>query len=611
MIPILLRNPTSYFRTYRNYFVAIYAAFFAFPVRELTLLFYPDEILLHATTQLLVAAAIVIAVLWGHLATRLYLYPEPLSLRFLVSGPGRPIRYLFLLYLVPMEVELTASLAVPGAFDSTSGNQATYIFSQATYQVVGYSSAFLEISLWVVVAFVGYPLLVLVRLRSQLRDEKVRHALRIIASCFGIISALILLVNAIATFGVSLIGIGHLVSVGLLIVVVNAFRKPSFLKSFLGVVPSLEKIPTGRKSDRSVLIYTDEEEKFGPISKFVSEGVSQQGRVIYFYRNDEAALREGLARSGINVRQHITKGDLHLTPLSSLYQSEGMMDEEAAIDYCQELIREARALGKESLRLIVDYGDHAKRPSYKFVEHLVDTRWTAVDHYVHVLMTFAKSAFQGQEQALELLKSRVPVLDLSEAIDAFSRTVGLSHSEVAGKKILLEYDPQSDYEKILKSLLAESASNFERIIIFTRVDSPSHSLAGDEPGLKMFILTSRVSYPKMEGDNQVLLPAYDTSLLLDALNRTIEAFAGASFTVIFDNISHYIFTLGPDRTQSLVRQSLELMISDKITAVFLLNLGAHDEKTISTFENFFDLELVSRPGARFPEVRKRLSVTAR
>ncbi len=590
--------------------MAIYAAFFAFPVREMALFFYPEETLLRALTQLMVAAAMVMITLWGHLATRLYLHPEPFSPRSIISRPSRPIHLLFLLYLVPIVFTLFVSLVIPSTIDSAPGSDASYPISQTIYQAVKYSDLFLTAASFVTVVFVGYPFLVLVRLRSELRDEEVRHALRVIASCFGTIAAVILLVNGTAAFGISLIGLGHVIAVGLLVIVVNAFSKPSFLKSFLGVVPSLEAIPTARRSDQSVLIYTDEEEKFGPISKFVSEGVSQKGRVIYFYRGDEAALREGLARSGINVRQHIMKGDLRLTPLSSLYQSEGMMDEEAAIDYCKELILEARALGKESLRVVVDYGDHAKRPSYKFVEHLADTRWTTSDHYVHVLMTFAKNAFQGQEQALDLLKSKLPVLDLAEAIDAFSRTVGLSHSEVAGKKILLEYDPQSDYEKVLKSLLAESASNFERIILFTRVDSPSHSLMGDEPGLKMFILTSRVSYPKMEGNNRVLLPAYDTSLLLDALNRTIEAFAGASFTVIFDNISHYIFTLGQDRTQSLVRQSLELMISDKITAVFLVNLGAHDQKTISVFENFFDIELVSRPGARFPEVKKRLSVAA-
>jgi hypothetical protein len=79
--------------------------------------------------------------------------------------------------------------------------------------------------------------------------------------------------------------------------------------------------------------------------------------------------------------------------------------------------------------------------------------------------------------------------------------------------------------------------------------------------------------------------------------------------MIFDNISHQIFTVGTERAYSFVRQALELMVSNRITGVFLLNYPAHDAKTVSMFENLFDLELMSRPGARIPEVRKKLALT--
>ncbi len=608
MILLLLRTPTSYFRPYRKYFVAIYSAFFVFPVRELIVVYSTDETLLRASSQLMVAAAITIAVLWGHLATRLYLYPEPFTLPSLLSRPRRPIHLVFVLYLIPMVTTIITMLVLPDAISVDPGNTALYLASAAVYRSVRYGPDFLAVASSVIVAFVGYPFMVLVRLRSQLKDIEVRSALRIIASSFGAISALLLLVNALESFGLSVVGLGHVATVSLLIFVVHAFSKPSFLKAFLGVVPSLEVIPGAKRSDQRVLLYGKEEEKFGPISHYVSEGVNQQGRVVYFYNGDEVSISEGLARNGINTRQHITKGNLRLSPLSSLYQSEGMMDEEAAIASCIELVAEARALRKQSLKIVVDYGDYAKRPLQKFVEHLADPRWTTPDHYVNVLMVFAQGAFQGQQEVLDTLRSRVPTMDLSGSLDNFSRTVGLSHSEIAGKKILLEYEPLSDYDRILKSLLAESSSNFERAVLFTRRDSPIISFVQDEPGLKMFILTSRVSYPKVEEENRVLLPAYDSSLLLDALNKTIEAYAGASYTIVFDNISHYVFTIGPDRTLALVRQALELMISDKITAVFLLNSGAHDPRTISGFENLFDVELVCIAGARIPQVRKRLSL---
>jgi hypothetical protein len=329
-----------------------------------------------------------------------------------------------------------------------------------------------------------------------------------------------------------------------------------------------------------------------------------------FHQGNEAIVREELSRSGLDVKFHLMKGNLRLTAIDSLYQGEGLFDEEAALDQCQELVSETRALGKKGLKVVIDYGDSTKRPGQKFINHITDSRWTTPDHYGQVLMAFANRAFEGQEATVALMKSRVPVADLSESTDFFSRTVGLSHDEIAGKKILLEYDPLSDYERILRSLATEAASNFERVILFTRKDSPFYSRVEKESDLKMFVLTSRVSYPKIESENMVLLPAYDSSLILDSLNRTIEAITGSSFTVIFDNISHHIFTFGIDRAHSFVRQALELMVSTKITAVFLVNSGAHDPKTIYSFENLFDIELICRAGARLPEVRKKVAMIA-
>jgi len=220
-------------------------------------------------------------------------------------------------------------------------------------------------------------------------------------------------------------------------------------------------------------------------------------------------------------------------------------------------------------------------------------------------MAFEKEAINNPE-ALALLKRSVQVLDLAETPEVFSRALGLTHNQITGKKILLEYDPLSDLDKMLKAFVAEAASNLERTVVFTRTDGPARALAGSEPALKMLLLTTKVSKPSIEKENFVLLPAYDSSLILDSLDKTIETYAGAHFTVIFDNITHMIFMLGQERAYGLVRQALELMISDKITAIFLLNLKAHDQKTISNFESLFDIEIESKPGSRVPEVRKKV-----
>jgi hypothetical protein len=610
MVLFIIREPLSYFRPYKTYFVAIYAFFNAFPISQIVLSFSNDASLIRLTTQAFSASAAIIATLWGLLVTKLYFYPEKFTLRSAFANPLKPTHLAYILYLVPMVSLVILIVGDPTSVDPSPGREAFYVLDNNYYRAVGLSSLLLGVAAAVITAFTLYSFIVLSRLRSQLRDREVRGALRVIARCFAAIATLLLFGYASASFGYSLLGLVNFACVILLIVAVTAFKRPTFLRAFLGLVPSLGPNPAVMRGDQIVLIYENDQSKITPVARFVNEGVNQQNRVLYFHSNDEASAREELSRNGVDVKHNLTKGNLRLPSIDSLYQGENLLDEEAAIGQVQELANETKALGKNGLRIVIDYSDTTKRPYQKFVNHIADPRWTTPEHYVQVMMTFANSAFENEQATLDLLKSKVPVIDLTESSDIFSRTVGLSHDGIAGQKILLEYDPLSGYEKILRSLATEAASNFERVILFTRKESPIHSAMEDEPGLKMFVLTSRVSYPKVESENVVLIPAFDSSLILDSINKTIEAYAATPFTMIFDNISHQIFTVGTDRAHSFVRQALELMVSNRITGVFLLNYPAHDAKTVSIFENLFDIELISRPGARIPEVRKKLALTA-
>ncbi len=607
MILVLAMNRMSYFRPYRKYFVFIYGAFLIFPVRELLMMFRPDPLTLQLSTNAMIAGAVTIALLWGYLATKLYKYPKRFSLRSSLHRPFKSIQFMFLLYILPMALTVTASF-LPGSINPNPIT-ATFVFSGETSTVVGFSLTFLAIASTVVVAFVTYPFVVLASLRSQLRDPEVRYALKVIASCFGIISGLMLTVNALATFGISITGIGNLVSVSLLIIVDRAFSRPSFLKAFLGVVPPIESIGRNRQDDIRVLVCRKDDEKFSPIVKFVNEGLNQGSMVAFFYRGDTAGIWEGLYKHGYDPRATPSNANLQLIPFNILYQDESGLNAEATLAIVGKLAEEAMTNGRSSLKIIVDYGQHTTKPLDVFINHISDPRWTNAGHYVGVLMTVSTSAFEGQENALSLLKSKIETEELSDLVDSFSKSIGFPHAEIAGKKILLEYEPSSGYEKVLKSLLVESSSNFERAALFTRRDSPIYPMLSEQPGAKVFVLTSRVSYPRLEEGNRVLLPAYESALLLDALNKTIQAYAGASVLIVFDSISHNIFTLGPDKALSLVRQALEMMISNKVTVVFLMNIAAHDQKTVSTFESLFDIAVVCKAGARIPEVKRRLNVS--
>jgi hypothetical protein len=591
MIRVLIRNQLSYFQSYRNYFIAIYIAFLSWPLGDLIFILGSPEPLLKLATQGISSSSVLIALIWGYVATKLYIYPETFSLRRIFSRPFRPIFLIFGLYCIPMLTALALAWADPLAVIAGSSIHATYVLEGVTEPVAVTGSSLLLDGLVVVVAFTLYPLLVLSRRRSLVKDREVRKALKIIAVVFGVISATLVSAIAIESFGYSIIGSANFVSVILIIVAVQAFQKPTFLKSFLGVVPSLESSPSSARYDQMILIHGPGNNKFSSIAKYILEGVNQRERVIYFHNGDIAVVTEGLSREGVDVTRLMLKGALSLQALGNLYPKKLVLDG-SALEVVQVLASEAKTLGNDGLRVVLDYDDFIIRPAQKFVQHLMDARWTTPDHSLHILMVFDRIAFRGEEASLAKLEGQVRTLDLAETKDAFSQEVGLAHEDIVGRKLLFEYDPQIDYERVFRSLLAENAANIERTVVFTRKESLLYSLARRQPGTKIFVLTSRVSYPKMESDNLFLLPTYDGSLLLDSLNKTIEAYTATAFTIIFDNVSHFVFTIGPERTYSMVHQALELMASDKITAIFAINAHAHDAKTLSTFENMFDFELV-------------------
>lgn len=608
LIFFLKRNQFSYFQSYKAYFLAIYLAFFAWPFADVLGITSSEPEFLRLATQAVSSSGTIIALIWGYVATKLYLYPETLSIRRIFSRPIRLIHLLYGVYCVPMVLALIFAWGDPGSV-VTGSTQVTYVLEGVTKPAAVTGSFLLGIGAVIVVVFTSYPLIVLSRRRALVKDREVRKALLLIAASFGVISLTLVSAIALASFGYSILGVANFVSVLLIMVAVQAFQKPTFLKSFLGVVPSLESSPSAAHYDQMILIHGPGDDKFAPIAKYVNEGISQRERLVYFYNGDVALVGEGLSTEGIDVTKMMLKGSLRVSPLASVYPKRGALDD-TPLEAVQGLLGEAKVLGNDGLRVIIDYDDSIIRPIGKFVQHLTDSRWTSPDHHLHVLMIFDSTAFRGEEAALAKLESQVRTLDLAETKNTFSKAVGVEHDDIAGKKLLIEYDPQGNYDEIFRSLLAENASNIERTVVFTRTESPLYRFARRQPGAKIFVMTSRVSYPKMESENLFLLPTYDSSLLLDALNKTIEAYIGSRFTIIFDNISHFIFTLGPERTYSLIRQSLELMISDRITAVFSINSLAHDQKIMSSFENLFDVELVWEKGARNPVVRKKQPIVS-
>jgi hypothetical protein len=190
-------------------------------------------------------------------------------------------------------------------------------------------------------------------------------------------------------------------------------------------------------------------------------------------------------------------------------------------------------------------------------------------------------------------------------INSFSKALGINHQQMAGKKILFEFDPASQYEKPIQDLAAEASANAELTIIFTRRGNAIYSSLKELKAVKFFCLTQQVSVPKEFSENEMLLPTKDTSLMLDVFNKALEALSDGNINVVFDSLSDLIMTIGFEKTYRFIRYTIEMLTSPRITVLFLLNQTAHDLKVRSSLSSLFSDQIsFGREGMQIVKLSK-------
>jgi hypothetical protein len=175
--------------------------------------------------------------------------------------------------------------------------------------------------------------------------------------------------------------------------------------------------------------------------------------------------------------------------------------------------------------------------------------------------------------------------------NAFSKALGLDHQQMAGRNILLEFDPAANYEEAIQNFATEALANAEPTIIFTRITSTIHSSLKERKATNFFCLTQQVSVPKEFSENEMLLPAKDTSLMLDVLNKTLKTHPEAKINVVFDSLSDLIMSIGFEKTYRFIRYAIEMLTSPKTTVMFLLNPSAHDPQIVHSFRGLFSNQI--------------------
>lgn len=601
LIVVISRQKGSYFNDVKWYFVTSILAHSMLIPAGLLLRLIPSE-----PTALLVGRIGVSTCLVATITTGLAALTLEKKLR---SGFRRDFRArellrepLFMIYIGFFFVMLVLTWAV---IPSQTRLMASFISGEMVYISV-FESWYL-VALFLVFGFLFiYPCYTFLSMsRWSGVNEKAAEALSGYAICWIGIGIFTFFFNTFmpSIYGVVELGeFGHLFSTVFLIVIAYLYRETTILES----LPEIYSPIHLREGEVAVMLYTSAVDKMKIFSTFIREGLENGDLVDYAYPDEEGeTIRAKLKEYGIDVEKYERNGALELTGLTEYYLSDGNFDKERAIRQALDGRAEAQRKGYKHFRELNDVGNFSfvNGQWQVFYDCWDDPRWGALPGTGILYDPFIKELLviniedMSEEQVADFVKAfcgegGARLIDLMEHADTFSKTLELNHKQLVGRKFLFEFGPLSSYEKLVRDFVTEATANVETTVVFTPRGSPIHSALSHEKNLRFFLLTQRVSAPTIgASETEMLLPANNSSLMLDAFEKLLNANAQGRVCLVFDSLSELIRSIGLGKTYKFVQYALEMLYSERVTALFLLTSSAHDPKATSTLRGLFENQL--------------------
>ncbi|RLI40366.1 hypothetical protein DRO69_12990 [Candidatus Bathyarchaeota archaeon] len=361
-----------------------------------------------------------------------------------------------------------------------------------------------------------------------------------------------------------------------------------------------------KEGEMAVVTYTSAVDKMKVFSAFVREGLENGDLVDYTYPDEEAeTVRAKLKEHGIDVEKYERKGALVLTSLSEWYMPDGKFDKERVFRMEFETRAEAKRKGYKHYRALEDLGDFSfLNGQWKiYTDYWDNPIWEIPSGAYTELLDYTPFVIElvafnvegiGEAQLAEMFKAfwvgkpeYTVFIDLLEYTNAFAKLLNISHKELVGRKILLEFDPASEYEKVIQSLVKEAIANVCPVFVFTSPASILHASLAKQATVKFFLLSTSTPTPESKAENEVILPAKNMTLLTDALNKVLDEYALANVFMVFDKLSELINLVGFDKTYKFLLDVTEMLHQSEVTAIFLLNKSAHELQIISHIRELF------------------------
>ena len=170
-------------------------------------------------------------------------------------------------------------------------------------------------------------------------------------------------------------------------------------------------------------------------------------------------------------------------------------------------------------------------------------------------------------------------------LDAFSGQIGVTHKELFGNPVLVEFNPSEKYERKIKAYIAEVLANDEKLAIFSRRGSKVLSILPSRyEQIYLYYLSPNLSKKVVISNREVDLPLYDLTHLLGEIRLATNG----RYSILIDNLTDLIHSLDFKRAYRFARHVVEFTASSKVPALFLI-AETHGEEIKSAFENLFPI----------------------
>jgi len=491
-------------------------------------------------------------------------------LRRFVSKPPRA----FLIFITAVGVWTALGFIFsPWSLSQTISENTTHFFY--SYQIWYIASSSL-----LLVCFISLPVTSFYRQSKTVQDRKASLSMKIISICWAFFGVLTLF--QIAAGGLFLPiaeEIGSVADSLLFVLIAFALREPTILGRIVTSGETVSRAVYANPRIDTIVLYNTESDRRSLVETFVKDGLATGQDVVFqvakaevpFYR----AILKGSALTDTFLGEHsVTIQPIEGTvapreingslPASVAGERRELIDlDEMDLDRCRDIIDQ------------ITIPDSNSRPK-------------------HVGRIWALNVDGAHPGVLELLQRANPtarVIDLAMQQDAFSSMVNMKHPDILGNRLLLEYEPTSDYEEIVKKFVREFQANVESVAIFTSAGSPIYRQFRDQRNISLFSFSNKTSSPARLSDEQVLLPERDTSLLLDAVDKLLQAISKKRIGIVFDVFTDIILSQGFEKAYGVLSSVVEMTESEIASILVLINYGALEPRVLGAVRGLFRSQL--------------------